>query len=100
MNIYRYFKALVIVRRVAYSKVFAKNYKYAARSNTVGCHKCPCSPINKFLQPSPLLFLPYYTSMPRRALAPISGNIPYRKELTPYNRGVVVGYGLVGVTAP
>ena len=38
--------------------------------------------------------------MSRRALAPISGNIPYCKELTPYNRGVVVSYGLAGVTAP
>jgi len=38
--------------------------------------------------------------MPRRALAPISGNIPHRKELTPYDRGVVVGYGLAGVMAP
>jgi len=38
--------------------------------------------------------------MPRRALAPISGNIPYSKELTLYDRGVVVGYGLAGVTAP
>jgi len=37
--------------------------------------------------------------MPRRALAPISGNIPDHKELTPYKRGVVVGFGLAGVTA-
>ena len=36
--------------------------------------------------------------MPRRALAPISGNIPHHKELTPYKRGVVVGFNLAGVT--
>jgi len=38
--------------------------------------------------------------MPRRALALISGNIPHCKELTPYDRGVVIGYGLAGVMAP
>jgi len=65
----------------------------------VGCHKHPCFPTNKFLQPSPLLFLPYYTPIPRRALAPISGNIPDYKELTPYKRGVVISFGLVGVIA-
>jgi hypothetical protein len=43
---------------------------------------------------------PCYIPMPRRALAPISGNIPYRKELTLYDRGVVIGYGLAGATAP
>ena len=37
--------------------------------------------------------------MPRRTLAPISENIPRRKELTRYERGVVIGFGGVGVTA-
>ena len=37
--------------------------------------------------------------MPRRTLAPISGNIPYRKELTRYERGVVIGFTGVGVIA-
>ena len=37
--------------------------------------------------------------MPRRALAPISGNIPYRKELTHYKRGVVIGFARGGVKA-
>jgi len=37
--------------------------------------------------------------MPRRALAPISGNIPYYKELTPFERGVVIGYAGAGVRA-
>ena len=37
--------------------------------------------------------------MPRRALAPISGNIPRRKELTCYERGVVVGFAGGGVKA-
>jgi len=37
--------------------------------------------------------------MPRRALAPISGNIPYCKELTPFERGVVIGYASAGVRA-
>jgi len=37
--------------------------------------------------------------MPRRALAPISGNIPRRKELTRYERGVVVGFAGGGVKA-
>ena len=41
---------------------------------------------------STLLFQPYFSTMPRRALAPISGNIPRRKELTRYERGVVVGF--------
>jgi hypothetical protein len=30
--------------------------------------------------------------MPRCALAPISGNIPYRQELTRYEKGVVIGF--------
>jgi len=30
--------------------------------------------------------------MPRHALAPISGNIPHRKELSCYEKGVVVGF--------
>jgi len=47
---------------------------------------------NKFLQPSPLLFLPYPYTIPHRALAPISGNIPYYKELSSYNRGVIISY--------
>jgi len=38
--------------------------------------------------------------MPRHALAPISGNIPYRKELSRYERGVVVGFAGAGVAAP
>jgi len=38
--------------------------------------------------------------MPRRALAPISGNILCRKELSHYKRGVVVGFAGVGVAAP
>ena len=37
--------------------------------------------------------------MPRRAFAPISGNIPYRKELTPFKRGVVISYAGAGVRA-
>jgi len=37
--------------------------------------------------------------MPRPALAPISGNIPHRKELTPFERGVVIGYAGAGVRA-
>ena len=37
--------------------------------------------------------------MPRRALAPISGNIPRRKELTRYKRGVVMRFARAGVTA-
>ena len=37
--------------------------------------------------------------MPRRARAPISGNIPRRKELTRYKRGVVIGFAGAGVTA-
>jgi len=37
--------------------------------------------------------------MPRRALAPISGNIPHHKELTPFKRGVVIGYTGAGVRA-
>ena len=38
--------------------------------------------------------------MPRRALAPISGNIPHCKELSSYNRGVVIGYAGGGATVP
>jgi len=38
--------------------------------------------------------------MPRLALAPISGNIPRRKDLTRYKRGVVIGFAGTGVTAP
>jgi len=38
--------------------------------------------------------------MPRRALAPISRNILYRKELSYYKRGVVMGFAGAGVTAP
>ena len=38
--------------------------------------------------------------MPRHALAPISGNIPYRKELSLYKRGVVIGYTSGGATVP
>ena len=38
--------------------------------------------------------------MPRRALAPISGNIPRRKELTSYKRGVVLGFAEAGVIPP
>jgi len=37
--------------------------------------------------------------MPHYALAPISGNIPYRKELTYYKRGVVIGFARGGVKA-
>ena len=37
--------------------------------------------------------------MPRRALAPVSGNIPCRKELTRYERGVVIGFAGGGVKA-
>jgi len=37
--------------------------------------------------------------MPRRALAPISGNIPHHKELTPFKKGVVIGYAGAGVRA-
>ena len=37
--------------------------------------------------------------MPRRALDPISGNIPRRKELTRYERGVVIGFAGAGVIA-
>jgi len=40
---------------------------------------------------------PYFSTMPRRALAPISGNIPRRKELTDYERGVVLGFAEAGV---
>jgi hypothetical protein len=35
--------------------------------------------------------------MPRRALAPISGNIPRRKELSRCERGVVLGFAGAGV---
>jgi len=38
--------------------------------------------------------------MPRRALAPISGNIHCRKELTGYKRGVVLGFAGAGVIPP
>ena len=38
--------------------------------------------------------------MPRRALAPISGNTPHRKELSLYDRGVVIGYAGGGATVP
>ena len=38
--------------------------------------------------------------MPRRALAPISGNIPHHKELSSYDRGVVIGYAGGGATVP
>ena len=49
---------------------------------------------------TPLLFLPYYIPILYYILAPIGGNIPYYKELSLYNRGVVIGYGLAEVTAP
>ena len=42
---------------------------------------------------------PYFSTIPRRALAPISGNISYRKELTRYERGVVIGFARGGVKA-
>jgi hypothetical protein len=38
--------------------------------------------------------------VPRYTLAPISGNIPYRKELNCYKRGVVLGFAGVGVIPP
>jgi transposase len=38
--------------------------------------------------------------MPRRALASISGNIPRRKELSRYERGVVLGFAGAGVIPP
>ncbi|XTI94432.1 hypothetical protein V2W45_1348872 [Cenococcum geophilum] len=38
--------------------------------------------------------------MPRRVLALISGNIPYCKELSSYDRGVVIGYASGGATVP
>jgi len=38
--------------------------------------------------------------MPRRALAPISGNIFCRKELSCYERGVVMGFAGAGVIPP
>jgi hypothetical protein len=38
--------------------------------------------------------------MPRRALALISGNIPYRKELSYYKGGVVLGFAGAGVIPP
>jgi hypothetical protein len=38
--------------------------------------------------------------MLRRALALISGNIHYRKELTGYKRGVVLGFAGAGVIPP
>jgi len=67
---------------------------------TVPRQKCPCNPHQKFLPSPPLLFQPYFSTMPHRALAPISGNIPYKKELSRYKRGVVIGFAGAGVTAP
>ena len=66
---------------------------------TVPRQKCPCFLHQKFLPSSTLLFQPYFSTIPRRALAPISGNISYRKELTRYERGVVIGFARGGVKA-
>ena len=33
-------------------------------------------------------------------LVSISGNIPYYKELTLYNKKIVISYSLIGVIAP
>jgi hypothetical protein len=68
--------------------------------NTVPRQKCPCFPHQKILPPPTLLFQPYFSTIPRRALAPISGNIPHRKELSRYKRGVVLGFAGAGVIPP
>ena len=72
---------------------------YRGLEITVPRQKCPCFPHQKFLPSSTLLFQPYFSTMPRSALAPISGNIPCRKELTRCKRGVVVGFAGGGVKA-
>lgn len=66
---------------------------------TVPRQKCPRFPHQNFYPP-PLLFQPYCSAMPRRVLALISRNIPYRKELTRYKKGVVIGFTKVDIIAP
>ena len=38
--------------------------------------------------------------MPHHALALISRNIPYKKELTRYKRGVIIGFTKADIIAP
>jgi len=51
------------------------------------------APFNKF-------FVTYLSPMPRRPVAPISGNVPYYKELEAFKEGVVTSFTTNRVTPP
>jgi len=63
----------------------------ASRSATVVPQKSPAPMLHHQNAHAYHLFTHYTTIPARSVLGSISGNITHRKELTPYNRGVIIG---------